>query len=291
MSTDDILDLASETQIDVAREFINSFDPNSSDGVQQLVGAYKTFGMNSALQKYLQARLLKYMKDGKKYKLGGYKTFDDFCKSVGIPRRTAYRILEGVDRFGVEAYEGLVQIGMRSGDLKLLKASNAEVEEEDGVPMLKIAGESVPISPETKDEIAGLVERMVKDKERAEKKVEKSKQHEEKLQQDIDRLQLEKDRLSRPIPQDLDGYQKTIGGVQMDLMGKVEYLESLRRKIDADDPLAAKKEQLFLAAVAWLDRFIGDFRARMFNEGPPSDEVFFDSSFANPEPAPENIEE
>jgi len=271
---DDIIDMAIEDQMFDSEKF----DLNSPKGIQQMVGAFKAFGMGSHLQRFMQAKLLKYIKEGKKYKIAGYKTFDEFCKNVGISRRRAYELIKHLNQFGISAYEGLVKIGMKETDLRLLKSLPMKSGKKNGVKVIEIAGESLTISSENKDDIVEIIHKLANDK-KADSAREKAEERAEQREKEVLELSEKVRKYESPIDDSRMTFQKELSEIQLKMMEIDGQLLSLYNRAKNDNN---KHGDLF-ATLGWIGRFAQDIFAKYTQEEPESDEDFYGTSFLNKE--------
>lgn len=216
MNNDDVLDMVHKEQEELLEKEFNGFTFDSPEGVAQMVGAYKAFGVSTALHKFMQAKILVYMKDGKKYKLAGFNTFDEFCKYMGISRRYAYNLIKHVIDFGMDAYKALININMREKDLNLLKQAGATITEEKGIQVINVADVSVPIGPESKDELSEIISGIVKEKNKAQKELKQAEREIEKKDQQITYAKEEVAEILKPFSGDREDFQSSLEQIQRD---------------------------------------------------------------------------
>jgi ribosomal protein S20 len=197
----------------------------------------------------MQAKILVYMKDGKKYKLAGFNTFDEFCKHAGISRRSAYRMLKHVKDFGLDAYKAIVNINMREKDLKLLKQSGATITEEEGQQVINVSGVSVPIGPESKDELSEIISDIVKKKEKAERELKQAQRVIEKKEAEVVFAKEQVAEVLKPFSGDREEFQSSLEQLQRDFDVICTKMHMHWNKADND----RIKESMVTSTTHWLN--------------------------------------
>jgi hypothetical protein len=133
------------------------------------MGSIKAFDINIAQNEFLKIMALYRIKQAKDYKAGGL-TWVEFCDAVGVPDRTVDRMIEearpyfelfsaGVAEIAGVPFNKIRQLG------KTFSASGAEIQNN----CLVYDGESIPLTPEYREDLQTLIERISEEsKERVE---------------------------------------------------------------------------------------------------------------------------
>lgn len=127
----------------------------------ELAGKIKATIFTEAQAKFLKFIFLKHVKEGKGYRERYGMTWQQFCDHIGIDRRRVDEILEDLKPYGIEF---LAEFANFSGhDLNKIKyltrAISAESANFTGNSII-YQGEEIPLTPEHKDEIQALLERL-----------------------------------------------------------------------------------------------------------------------------------
>jgi hypothetical protein len=138
----------------------------------QAMGALHAIDANIAYNELMRAVTLQRVKQGKEYKKGGM-TWDEFCESLGLARRTVDLMLEDI-RPVIEAFSAKFAgfCGMPFSKIRLLgKSISANLAEiKDGT--IVYGDESIPLTPENADEIQALIEKIDQDAKAAKEEAE-----------------------------------------------------------------------------------------------------------------------
>lgn len=144
-----------ETQLTAMREDIDAIRVES-----QAFGALQAIETTIAFQEMLKVITLHRIKQSKEYKKGGL-TWDEFCESLGLARRTVDLMLEDMrpvmDLFSAKIADFS---GMPFSKIRLLgkqlSANLAGIENN----CLIYGDESIPLAPEFRDDLQALIERI-----------------------------------------------------------------------------------------------------------------------------------
>jgi hypothetical protein len=155
-----------EQELTAMRERIESIQVES-----QAFGALQAIETTIAFQEMLKAITLQRIKQSKEYKAGGM-TWDEFCESLGLARRSVDLMLEDlrpvIDTFSAKIADFS---GMPFNKIRMLgkqvSANLAEIKDN----CLVYGDESIPLTPEFRDDIQALIERI---SEEAKEKVEEA---------------------------------------------------------------------------------------------------------------------
>lgn len=155
-----------EQELTAMRESIESVRVES-----QAFGALQSIETTIAFQEMLKAITLQRIKQSKEYKAGGM-TWDEFCESLGLARRSVDLMLEDI-RPVVDTFSAKIAdfSGMPFNKIRMLgkqvSANLAEIKDN----CLVYGEESIPLTPEFRDDIQALIERIG---EEAKEKVEEA---------------------------------------------------------------------------------------------------------------------
>lgn len=147
--------MESEQQLQAMRESIESIRVES-----QAHGALQAIETNIAFQELLKAVTLQRIKQNKEYKAGGM-TWVDFCESLGLSWRTVDLMLEDLrpimDTFSAKIADFS---GMPFSKIRMLgkqvSANLAEIKDN----CLLYGDESIPLTPEYRDDLQALIDRI-----------------------------------------------------------------------------------------------------------------------------------
>lgn len=147
--------MEAETQLTAMRGEMDAVRVES-----QAAGALQAIDTTIAFQELLKAITLQRIKQNKEYKTGGM-TWDEFCESLGLARRTVDLMLEDIkpvmDTFSAKIADFS---GMPFSKIRLLgktiSANLAEIQDN----CLVYGDESIPLTPEYRDDIQALIERI-----------------------------------------------------------------------------------------------------------------------------------
>jgi len=144
-----------EQQLTAMREEMDAVRVES-----QAAGAIQAIDTTIAFQEFLKAITLQRIKQNKEYKKGGM-TWVEFCESLGLAWRTVDLMLEDI-RPIVETFSAKIAdfTGMPFSKIRLLgkqiSANLAEIEN----GCLIYGDESIPLTPEYRDDIQALIDRI-----------------------------------------------------------------------------------------------------------------------------------
>lgn len=168
ITTDAVADMSGEIyktareQVDLEmvqlREEIDSIRVES-----QAAGALQAIDANIAYNEFLKAVTLQRIKQSKEYKKGGM-TWLEFCESLGLVGRTVDMMLADI-RPVIETFSEKVSgfCGLPFSKIRLLGKSISENISEIKDNCLIYGDESIPLTPEYRDDIQALIERIGED--------------------------------------------------------------------------------------------------------------------------------
>lgn len=127
------------------------------------MGSIKAFDANIAQNEFLKIMTMYRIKQAKDYKTGGL-TWVEFCDAVGVPQRTADRMIEEAkplfESFSANAAE---LCGVPFNKIRMLGRSISGNLAEIKDNCLIYGDESIPLTPEYRDDIQALIERIGED--------------------------------------------------------------------------------------------------------------------------------
>lgn len=131
-----------------------------------VMGSIKAFDINIAQNEFLKIMALYRIKQAKDYKAGGL-TWKEFCEAVGVPDRTIDRMIEEAKPYFELFSAGMAEIaGVPFNKIRQLgktfSASQAKIENNH----LIYGDESIPLTPEYRDDIQALIERIGEEAEK-----------------------------------------------------------------------------------------------------------------------------
>lgn len=205
------------------------------------MGAVKAFDANIAQNEFMKVMTLYRIKQAKDYKAGGL-TWKEFCDALGVPDRTIDRMIEDAKPLFESFSANLAEIcGLPFNKIRQLgrsvSANLAEIKDN----CLVYGDESIPLTPEYRDDIQALIERISEDaKEKVETleatvsakdKVLKSKGEViNKMERSLKKY--EKEAAVMGITPEEDSYIQQINGLKMGFDG---YLLRLEKNIVPED--------------------------------------------------------
>ena len=129
----------------------------------QAAGALQAIDANIAYNEFLKAVTLQRIKQNKEYKKGGM-TWLEFCESLGLVSRTVDMMLADI-RPVIETFSEKVSgfCGLPFSKIRLLGKSISENISEIKDNCLIYGDESIPLTPEYRDDIQALIERIGED--------------------------------------------------------------------------------------------------------------------------------
>lgn len=124
------------------------------------MGAIKAFDTNIAQNEFLKIMALYRIKQAKDYKSGGF-TWKEFCEAIGVPDRTIDRMIEEAKPYFEMFSAGVAEIaGLPFNKIrqlgKTISANGAEIKDN----CLVYGDETIPLTPEYRDDIQALIERI-----------------------------------------------------------------------------------------------------------------------------------
>ena len=225
-----------------------------------IMGAIKAFDANIAQNEFLKIMALYRIKQAKDYKTGGL-TWSEFCDAVGVPQRSADRMIEEAkplfESFSASAAE---LCGVPFNKIRMLgksiSANLAEIKDN----CLIYGDESIPLTPEYRDDIQALIERIGEDaKEKVETleatvsakdKVLKSKGDViNKMERELKRF--EKDAAAKGLTPDEDAYIQQINNLKTGFDGYLLRLENYTTP-DEYEPLNPLKKAALISATHYM---------------------------------------
>lgn len=129
----------------------------------QAFGALQAIDTSIAFQELLRAITLHRIKASKEYKTGGL-TWDQFCDSLGMERRTVDRMLDDFRPIMDTFLDRIVQFsGMPFSKIRLLGKQLSDNLSEIKDNCLIYGDEEIPLTPDHRDDIQALIERISDD--------------------------------------------------------------------------------------------------------------------------------
>ncbi len=126
----------------------------------QAFGALQAIDTSIAFQELLRAITLHRIKASKEYKTGGL-TWDQFCDSLGMERRTVDRMLDDFRPIMDTFSDRIVQFsGMPFSKIRLLGKQLSDNLSEIKDNCLVYGDESIPLTPDHAEDIQALIERI-----------------------------------------------------------------------------------------------------------------------------------
>lgn len=188
----------------------------------QAAGVLQTLQATAAYGELLKAITLHRIKESKEYKKGGM-TWDGFCESQGLERRTVDRMLDDLSPI-IDAFsDSVVRFsGMPFNKIRLLGRQISGQLSEIKDNCLVYGDETIPLTPEYRDDVQALIERIGEEakatKEEAEANV-RAKDKVLKSKEDVIRKQ----------EKELARYEKTVKAKGLtpeedSLLGKIDEL-------------------------------------------------------------------
>lgn len=209
----------------------------------ETIGALKKINCDIAYNETLKYMILHRIKQNKDYKKGGL-TWDDFCAAIGEPRRTTDQIIEEMRPVYEDFSAKLADLsGYGFNKIRHLgKALSANLAEIQGNEVV-FGGETVPFSPEYKEEFQAFLDQIgdkVKEQEnelKAQKKAFDKVQgetHKEmtKLQKQVDKL--EGKAASKGFTAEEDAFLQDMDNKRTLLDGYLLQIDPERMEIDYD---------------------------------------------------------
>jgi len=128
----------------------------------QAIGVLQKIEYDLAHNQMLKYVVLHRIKQAKEYRKGGL-SWDEFCDSVGEPRRTVDRILSELQPVMATVSAKLADFtGMDFSKIRLLGRSvSANLAEIDESGMVLIAGERIPLTPDHRDDLQAALEQVI----------------------------------------------------------------------------------------------------------------------------------
>jgi len=166
----------------------------------EALGILKKIDYDITQNEMLKYTVLYRIKESKDYRKGG-KTWDEFCESIGEPRRTTDRILNEVAPV-IEAFSAKLTnlIGCPLSKIRYLgRTVSANLADFDGNALV-FEGQKIPLTPEHKEDIEAVIDTIKethkKEKEELQAKLKKEAKEKEALSKEtIKGLASEKDDL------------------------------------------------------------------------------------------------
>lgn len=226
------------------------------------MGAIKAFDANIAQNEFLKIMALYRIKQAKDYKAGGL-TWAEFCDAVGVPVRTIdLMITEAkplLESFSANAAE---LCGMPLNKIRMLgkavSANSAEIKDN----CLIYGDESIPLTPEYRDDIQALIERIG---EEAREKVEEAeatlsakdkvlKSKEDLLnKQERELKKYEKDALKKGLTPQEDAYLQQMDALRITFDGYMLQLEpDYQADLAAQDGGTPRMQAAYLSTLGYL---------------------------------------
>lgn len=227
------------------------------------IGAIKAFDANIAQNEFMKILTLYRIKQAKDYKSGGL-TWKEFCDSLGVPDRTIDRMIEDARPLFESFSANLAEIcGMPFNKIRLLgrsvSANLAEIQNN----CLIYGEESIPLTPEYRDDIQALIERIGED---AKEKVDEA---EAKLSAKDKVLKSKQDLLNKQ-ERDLKKFERETAkrGLSPEedaLLGKIDELGIVFNGhcLQLENVFAALEENPIPSAVAAFASLMDNVRARV----------------------------
>jgi hypothetical protein len=135
----------------------------------EIAGAYETAGIIKSLNfvgKVVTVTSLVQLDKVKKSK--GYKglgTWQEYCDYVGLDRHSIDQQLLNLNTFGQEFLETVSNFGVGYREMRKLRQLSADGGFEVTAGTIEIAGESIPLDPEHKEDLQAALERLLDDTE------------------------------------------------------------------------------------------------------------------------------
>lgn len=201
---------AESTEI-IKREQVKSAEQTQRDKEEAIAVIYEMAGKIKATHFFKEQAgffdllLLKQVKDSKEYRTRLGMSWEAFCDSIGIKRRTIDEHLEDLQPFRLEFLAAFRQFsGVDLGKIKYLGMAINEKLAAVAENAITYNGETIPIDAEHKDEIQALLETLEenhkKEKEEADVTI-KTKERLLKAKEDtINKMERELKRLEKTVP-------------------------------------------------------------------------------------------
>lgn len=195
------------------------------------IGVLKKIDYDIAHNEFLRVMVLHQVKQGKEYRAGGL-TWGQFCEAVGIPDRTADRMIEEVQPL-IENFSAKLAdlVGYPLSKIRYLgKAVSANLAEitEDGC--LVYGEERIPLTPEFRDDVQALIEKIELDRRELAKTLSSTDRvlagKEKKINEYEKRLaRMEEDAADRGLTPDEDAFLQKVENLKTSFDGYLMRLE------------------------------------------------------------------
>jgi len=180
--------------LEAALAQIESIEPVTTDRDSFFmdIGVIKALNFSETFSKYLKARKLMLLLENKKYKELGLSNQEEVFQRCKIKPTTGKQLISAFKKLTDEGYKALAQINMKQRDINLLAKASPKVKTNDGKVEMTIAGETVEISQDNRDEIANVVSKL-------EKELTVSKARENKMKEKNTKLEEENKELLKKV--------------------------------------------------------------------------------------------
>ncbi|PKN20402.1 MAG: hypothetical protein CVU71_01015 [Deltaproteobacteria bacterium HGW-Deltaproteobacteria-6] len=173
--------------------------------IYEMAGKIKATNFFKSQAEFFNLVMLKKVKDSKEYRERFGITWEQFCESVGINRRTMDRALEDLAPFRQEFLDTLSNFsGVTYNKIKYLGMAANEKLVNLSENAITFNGETIPVDAEHADEIQSLLETLEEDHKQAAAEAAETIKTKERLIRDKDKVM---DKLARDIAR----LERTVG--------------------------------------------------------------------------------
>lgn len=134
----------------------------------QMIGQIKAADMFGKFANVSSLVWLQQVKESKIYRdLSGGGTWDDFCKNIGLSRQKVDLDLQNLATFGEEFLLTVSGLSVGYRDLRKLRQLTHDGAIVIDAEAVEVGGERVPLTPEHKEDLQALIERVIDEKDKA----------------------------------------------------------------------------------------------------------------------------
>ncbi len=246
---------------DIEISGMGQFDLSTSEGVHQMVGAFKTMSFMSQLNNFMRAQVLQGLKSKKKYSIAGVENFKGLCALLGISERTGRTLTANIEVFGLATYKDMQGIGLKSKHLEMLKRKDyAALKPGDAGTEIEITvrGEThqVPLDKKNKPMLVELLKQKEKEqaalKEAAKIEKERREETERKLQE-----------FEEPaiLSHDEKAFSEQTGKLQYTILQHNKLISNLKE--DAENSKIPEIKSQYRAFLQWFDETFTGLRENL----------------------------